>query len=49
MWYTESAMETYAALCEAGVERVTASELRKPGLSVEDAGFREAVLFILRV
>ncbi|MDR2784624.1 MAG: class I SAM-dependent RNA methyltransferase [Treponema sp.] len=32
-------METYAALCGVGVERVTANELRKLGLSVEDTGF----------
>ena len=42
-------METYAAFCEAGVERVTVNEPRKPGLFVEDAGFGEVVLFILRV
>jgi putative N6-adenine-specific DNA methylase len=32
-------METYAALCGVGVERVTANELRKLGLAVEDTGF----------
>ncbi|MDR1411808.1 MAG: class I SAM-dependent RNA methyltransferase [Spirochaetaceae bacterium] len=32
-------METYVALCGVGVERVTANELRKLGLSVEDTGF----------
>jgi putative N6-adenine-specific DNA methylase len=32
-------METYAALCGVGVERITANELRKLGLSVEDTGF----------
>jgi putative N6-adenine-specific DNA methylase len=32
-------METYAALCGIGVERVTANELRKLGLSVENTGF----------
>ncbi|MDR0378325.1 MAG: class I SAM-dependent RNA methyltransferase [Spirochaetaceae bacterium] len=32
-------METYVALCGIGVERVTANELRKLGLSVEDTGF----------
>jgi putative N6-adenine-specific DNA methylase len=32
-------METYAALCGVGVERVTANELRKLGLTVEDTGF----------
>jgi putative N6-adenine-specific DNA methylase len=32
-------METFAALCAAGAERVTANELRKLGFSVPDTGY----------
>jgi putative N6-adenine-specific DNA methylase len=32
-------METYTALCGVGIERITANELRKLGLAVEDTSF----------